>query len=100
MSVVPTPRLIMHTIAPTPINPGGRVLCVDTGARPPPLVVEIAGRRCYQVGDAQVSRLKQGRTSYSVVFVRYLDDGSPGRFTGAVWARKARLATPQPGDPT
>ncbi len=93
------PRLIMHSVPATPVCPAHRVLCVDTGARPPPMVVEVEGRRCYVVTEARVSRRSQNRTSYGVVFVRYLDDGTAGRFTAAVFNRKAKVATPRPGDP-
>lgn len=94
------PRLIMHTVAATPVCPEYRALCVDTGARPPPQVAEIEGRRCYPTGHAHVSRRLQGRTSYTAMFVRWLDDGSTGRFTATEWARKAKTPRPQPGDPT
>jgi len=94
------PRLIMHTVSATPVCPAYRALCVDTGARPPPQVAEIDGRRCYAVTYANVSRRQQGRTSYTVVFVRWLDDGSAGRFTSTEWARKAKPPQPRPGDPT
>lgn len=92
-------RLIMHTTPATPICPEYRALCVDTGARPPPQVAEVDGRRCYVTGDTRVSRLRQGRTSYTVVFVRWLDDGSAGRFTATEWARKAKNPRILPGDP-
>ncbi len=90
----------MHSMPATPVCPAHRALCVDTGARPPPPVIELDGRRAYVVTDARVSRMRQGRSSYSVVFVRFLDDGTAGRFTAAVFNRKAKVPRPLPGDPT
>lgn len=94
------PRLIMRTVPATPVCPEYRALCVDTGARPPPQVAEIDGRRCYPVSWDAISRRQQGRTSYTVVFVRWLDDGTAGRLTSTEWARKAKTPKPLPGDPT
>ena len=99
MDATTFPRLIMHSVPASPVCPAHRVLSVDTGARPPPMVVEIDGRRCYVVSEARVSRRPQGRTSYGVVFVRFLDDGTASRFTAAVFNRKARVPAPLPGDP-
>lgn len=97
---MPLPHLVMRTVPATPIRPAYRALCVATGACPEPEVIEIDGRRCYVTGDTRVSRLKQGRSSYSVVFVRFLDNGEAASLTGAVFARKAKAPRALPGDPT
>ena len=94
------PPLVMHTVPATPVCHAYRAICVDTGARPTTQVAEIDGRRCYAVGEARVSRRRQGRTSYGVVHVQYLDDASYGRFTLADFNRRAKTPKPLPGDPT
>jgi len=99
MGTDPLPPLVWHTFPATPIRREYRALCVETGARPPPMVIEMKGRRCYVTSEARVRRRNQCRYSYNVVFVRFRDDGSMETFTGAFFNRMARVANALPGDP-
>ncbi len=67
-------------------------LAVDTGSRPPPAVMLWNGRQCYVTGTARVNRVSQRRSTYTALFLRFLDDDFILRVTATEFNKKAKTA--------
>lgn len=81
----------VRTIPKTPVCPAYDALHVFDGSRWN-IACEIDGRICWVVTEIRTSRPWRGLrgAAFTVMFIRYADDGSAGRITASDFAKRAK----------